>query len=77
MACRLSAYRKLQNRWCTHPITGQNRTLYSMRHFYITQKVLGDVPFHVIAKQCGTSIPMLEKHYSHIVAWDKRKELSE
>lgn len=60
------------------PITGQNRTLYSMRHFAITQWVLGEkVSLHVIAKNCGTSIAMLEKHYSHLVAWDKRKELSE
>lgn len=60
------------------PITEQNRTLYSMRHFYITQKIMkGNVSLHVIAKNCGTSIPMLEKHYSHLVAWDKRKELVE
>lgn len=46
---------------------GNKRTLYSLRHTYATlQLVLGKVPIHQLAKQMGTSIQMLEQHYSHL-----------
>jgi integrase len=54
----------------------ERRTLYSLRHFYITQAIINNrAALHTIAKQCGTSIGMLEKHYSHLEVWDKRKDL--
>ncbi len=54
----------------------ERRTLYSLRHFYITQAIINSrAALHTIAKQCGTSIGMLEKHYSHLEVWDKRKDL--
>lgn len=59
------------------PITGQNRTLYSLRHFYITMALIYKrTDQHTLCKQCGTSVLMLQKHYSHLHVWDKREELS-
>jgi integrase len=47
--------------------TGQNRTLYSLRHMYATfQIVYGGTDLHLLARQMGTSIAMLEQHYSHL-----------
>ena len=47
---------------------GKERTLYSLRHFYATQALSGSNPISVtlLAKQLGTSIKMIEKHYSHL-----------
>jgi integrase len=54
---------------------GGKRTLYSLRHTYITMKLLEGVPAAVIAKQCGTSTAMIEQHYSHITSLMYTKEL--
>ena len=46
---------------------GNRRTIYSLRHTYATfQLVNNNVDMHTLAKQMGTSILMLEKHYSHL-----------
>lgn len=46
---------------------GNVRTLYSLRHMYATMRlVLDKIPIHSLAKQMGTSVGMLEKHYSHL-----------
>jgi len=42
------------------------RTLYSLRHTYITWQLLNGQTMDVIAKQCGTSVAMIEQHYSHV-----------
>tara|TARA_R110001583_G_scaffold169652_1_gene322517 strand:- start:3742 stop:5037 length:1296 start_codon:yes stop_codon:yes gene_type:complete len=44
------------------------RTLYSLRHTYITWELMAQsVSIDVLARQCGTSIQMIEQHYSHVV----------
>lgn len=43
------------------------RTLYSLRHSYITWELQNKTEIPVIAAQCGTSAEMIEKHYNHIV----------
>lgn len=49
------------------PVTQQNRTLYSLRHTYATFALINDgMDIHVLAKNMGTSIGMIEKHYSHL-----------
>lgn len=49
------------------PKTGQNRPPYSLRHTYATLALEHDkVPIHTLAKQMGTSVAMIEKHYSHL-----------
>ena len=47
--------------------TQQERTLYCLRHTYATfQLVRNGVDLHTLARQMGTSVGMLEKHYSHL-----------
>jgi integrase len=49
------------------PRTGQSRVFYSLRHTYATLALTHDeVPIHTLAKQMGTSVLMIEKHYSHL-----------
>ena len=49
------------------PRTGQKRVFYSLRHTYATLALTHDkVPIHTLAKQMGTSVLMIEKHYSHL-----------
>ncbi len=51
------------------PITGRNRSLYSLRHSYATMSLMdGQMDMHTLAKQMGTSIGMLEQHYSKMTA---------
>ena len=45
---------------------GANRTLYSLSHTYATSQILNGVDYHALSKNMGTSIGMLEKHYSHL-----------
>jgi integrase len=45
---------------------GRNRTLYSLRHTYATFALTGGLDIHTLARQMGTSIAMLERHYSKI-----------
>jgi len=57
-------------------ITGQHRTLYSLRHTYATFALMKSIDIYKVAVQMGTSVKMLEKHYSHLRAFDARDELS-
>ena len=43
------------------------RTLYSLRHTYITWELVNGTDIQVIATQCGTSAEMIDRHYSHVV----------
>jgi len=57
---------------------GIQRTLYSFRHFYATQELLREPPItiHLLAKQMGTSVKMIEKHYGHTEPFQKADRLS-
>jgi integrase len=49
--------------------TKQQRTLYSLRHAYATLALMDDaIDIHTLARQMGTSVGMLEKHYSKLTA---------
>lgn len=51
------------------PITHKNRTFYSIRHTYATFALTYDkINIHTLARQMGTSVIMIEKHYSHLDA---------
>jgi len=51
------------------PITGNKRTFYSIRHTYATFALTYDkINIHTLARQMGTSVVMIEKHYSHLDA---------
>jgi integrase len=48
---------------------GNERTLYSLRHTYATYVMLNkgkDISIHDLAIQMGTSVKMIEHHYSHL-----------
>ena len=46
---------------------GKRRTLYSCRHTYATFSLLyRKVPVHTLARNMGTSVAMIERHYSHL-----------
>ncbi len=47
---------------------GERRTLYSLRHTYATQELFAGTDIHTLAKQMGTSVLMLERHYSKLTA---------
>jgi len=47
---------------------GQTRTLYSLRHTYATNELLSGTDIHTLAKQMGTSVSMLERHYGKLTA---------
>jgi integrase len=49
------------------PSGTQNRTLYSLRHTYATLSLIeNNMDIHTLAKQMGTSIQMIEQHYSKL-----------
>ena len=43
---------------------GNCRTLYSLRHSYISFRLLEGADIYQIAKNCRTSVEMIEKHYA-------------
>ena len=46
---------------------GQRRTAYSLRHTYISMRLMEGADIYQIAKNCRTSVEMIEKYYaSHI-----------
>jgi integrase len=58
------------------PGTGLTRVFYSLRHTYATLALTHDkVPIHTLAKQMGTSVAMIEKHYSHLQVIQAKEQL--
>lgn len=55
---------------------GEERTLYSLRHSYATFQILNGVDMATLAVQMGTSIAMLERHYSKLKPYMKLKVLN-
>ena len=46
--------------------TGKRRSTYCFRHTYATFRLTEGVDVYFLAKQMGTSVMMIEKHYGHI-----------
>jgi integrase len=57
-------------------IEGDGRSLYSLRHTYATFQILDGLDMETLAVQMGTSVGMLEKHYSKLKPYMKSKLLS-
>lgn len=56
---------------------GQRRTLYSLRHTYATTALLhGDLTELELARNMGTSVVQIERHYSHVGNVQKAAKLS-
>lgn len=58
--------RLMENSGLLKDHAGQRRTLYSLRHTYATFALADGVDIHTVARQMGTSVLMLEKHYSKL-----------
>jgi integrase len=43
---------------------GRRRTAYSLRHSYICFRLMEGADIYQIAKNCGTSVEMIQKHYA-------------
>ena len=56
--------------------SGQNRTLYSLRHTYATLALAKGVDIHTLAKQMGTSVGMIERHYSKLTPMMNAEKLA-
>jgi integrase len=44
-------------------VDGQKRTIYSLRHTYITMRLSQGTPIYFLAMNCGTGVEMIEKFY--------------
>ncbi len=58
------------------PVTNKERSLYSLRHYYATQRLLEGIPIHDLAEQMGTSVLMITRHYSHLTPLMKAKQFA-
>lgn len=59
------------------PDSKQDRTLYSLRHTYATFALVNDgMEIHTLAIQMGTSIQMIERHYSHLTPFMRKDMLT-
>ncbi|BAK83852.1 tyrosine-type recombinase/integrase [Komagataeibacter medellinensis] len=54
---------------------GADRTAYSFRHYHITHMLNMNVPIYKLAKNCGTSVDMIERFYSHVTLEGIRDDL--
>jgi integrase len=50
--------------------------LYTLRHSFITQAITDGMTTLDVARLCGTSVGMIEKHYGHLIASSARKRLA-
>ena len=57
---------------------GNKYTIYSLRHFYITMRLRfgKGLRIHSLAKNCGTSVAMIEQFYSDAIPTDFKDELT-
>jgi integrase len=55
---------------------GQTRTLYSLRHTYATFALASGVDIHTLARQMGTSVGMIERHYSKLTPMMNAEKLA-
>jgi integrase len=56
--------------------TGKNRTLYSLRHTYATFALAEGVDIHTLARQMGTGVGMIERHYSKLTPMMSAEKLA-
>jgi integrase len=56
--------------------SGRFRSLYSLRHTYATMALTEGIDIHTLARQMGTSIAMIERHYSKITPLMEAEKLA-
>lgn len=52
-------------------------TFYALRHSWISLAVMGGMSFADVAANCGTSVKMIEKHYSHLDKKHRAKQVEQ
>jgi len=52
-------------------------TLYTLRHCWITDAIVGGMDLLTVCKLTGTSLAMIEKHYGHLVQGAARDKLAQ
>lgn len=52
-----------------------HKILEALRHSYITFKLEEKMDIYALAKQCGNSIEMIQRFYSHVWATDFADDL--
>jgi integrase len=52
------------------------RTIYSLRHFYATMRLMEGVSPFLLSKQMGTSVEMLEKFYGQVITSEVADKIS-
>lgn len=56
--------------------TGEKHVLYSLRHTYATLRLtLEGTAIHTLAQHMGTSVQMIEQHYSHLKVKEAKEQL--
>lgn len=55
---------------------GKKFTYYSLRHTYITFRILTGANAFILANNAGTSVRMIEKHYAHVRSEETIRELT-
>ena len=54
----------LEEEDCNSTAKGSRRTAYSLRHTYICLRLMEGADIYQIAKNCRTSVEMIEKYYA-------------
>ena len=63
----IDCYNQL-SKFLDNRLSGDTLSLYSFRHYFITDRLLNNVEVHQLAKYCGTSVEMITKFYSKVTA---------
>lgn len=58
------------------PVSQTPRSLYSLRHFYGTIRLRNGDSIYDVSLNMGTSVQMIEKHYSHVLPKDRQEVLA-
>ena len=60
---------------CPLNLTNMNVTLYSARHYYVTQQIMEGTDHHTIGRQVGTGTKYIDDHYSHLIPEMKQEQI--
>ena len=77
MGERLKAVLKgaTEDKNCPLNLKKMNITLYSARHYYVTQQIMEGADHHTIGRQVGTGTQYIDDHYSHLIPEMKQEQI--
>jgi hypothetical protein len=56
---------------------GGRRSLYSVRHFYASQRLLQNVSYEDLRRNMGTGVAQLSRHYDHVMTEQRASEITQ